>query len=267
MWYILASVLLVGLFGGLLFAFCSNSVSFLRLSAVILVLAAVLLMIIHLLRQVYACLRWFEKVLDALPVPVALLDERMTRCLDNKASQKCIREIYTQTPLFQEIPDGHAIAEPTVWRMEHRGGEYRISLTPVIDGNLVCGYVAVFQNIQDLVEDCKSRSALIDEVNRLMIKLHVVSTDFITSSSALADCTKRQAESLYTVASIVNDAVMAQEVTPEGLVKLKEAVNTINLCINTGSVHAGKISEVARHIVNASYSLNNTAKTMKNILG
>ena len=222
---------------------------------------------VRVLSQINQLLHFYDNFLDAIPFPVVLMDQHMDLCFENKAAQETIEhELYFQNKLFKKIPDNYAITEQIVCRMEYKGAEYHVTLTPVTHRGLVGSYVVSFYSINGLLENYTSRSELVDEINRLLRMLNSISASFTSSTSALARCTQQQALSMYTVASIVSDAVSAGDVEKGNLQALQEAVATISSCIEEGGAHAREISGVAGDIVTASQSLSNAVKTARNIV-
>lgn len=249
-------------------------ISFMRLATRIQSIVAFLSMIvalaisIHIARRVYTTLRWYETLLDVIPLPIAYMNRHMVCCYENRAAGKSLdRSVYRDSALFREIPEGYEIAENVLARLEHRGVEYRVTLTPVHDSGRVDGYAVVFHNLQELVENYKSRAEWLEEIGRLLQKLNHISTDFTDSTTALAHCTRQQAESLYAVVSIINSAFQVNAVCQDDLRELRDAVASINACIEEGGAHAAEISQVADNIVDASHCLLNTVKVIKNLVG
>lgn len=260
-----ASILL--LFGWCLISSAIKASTVSDFIIILLLAGAIVAVITHMISAIHSSLRWYEELLNTMPIPAVFMDTEMALCYENKAAAGTIQhELYKTHALFRKVPEGYAIAAPVACRMEHQGTEYSVTLTPVERRGLVHGYVIVFYNIKELLESYKSRTELLYEINQMLRMLNNTLSNFSNSTSALAKCTRQQAESLHTVVNIVNDAVAAKTVEQNNLQSLQDAISIISDCIKEGGEHARKISHVANDIAITSHSISNTVKIMKNIV-
>lgn len=202
----------------------AGDVEALGLSAVML-LATIALLGVFVYKRSMSYIRWYQGVLDSIPIPVIVTGEDARWQYVNEKSRE-IMDIGRDDPL-EKRNSGHLIdADGAVIKKTwiHRGTEYRTAGNRLRVNGKDGGYLLLLYNVSDMPDSREARAMLPAEIDKFLSLLETAAEYFRDCASSFAGTSARQEGIIVGLSEVIAEIASGALGRPDALI---EKINTV----------------------------------------